>query len=202
MIRGVERSDRGNYTCSIHSVRKSPYVHTSTTYVLHVQGMSAFICASFFFLLSFFLFLTALRALFADTFIVIPVPPTAPSVHIADATSSTLTVSWAAGDTGGAPVRAWAVWWRAAVGGGVWHTRELGRAHSRHVITDLQCGAEYQVRRRALQGRELAMQVKKGSGNRDLSILSAMGKGGCCKRLFSFHCGGVSWFKRGGVCFW
>ncbi|XP_037774719.1 Down syndrome cell adhesion molecule-like protein Dscam2, partial [Penaeus monodon] len=110
VIRGVERGDLGNYTCSIHSVRKSPYVHTSTTYVLHVQ-----------------------------------VPPKAPSVHIADATSSTLTVSWAAGDTGGAPVRAWAVWWRAAVGGGVWHTRELGRAHSRHVITDLQCGAEYQV---------------------------------------------------------
>ncbi|XP_063593040.1 cell adhesion molecule Dscam2-like [Penaeus indicus] len=110
VIRGVERGDLGNYTCSIHSVRKSPYVHTSTTYVLHVQ-----------------------------------VPPTAPSVHIADATSSTLTVSWAAGDTGGAPVRAWAVWWRAAVGGGVWHTRELGRTHSRHVINELQCGTEYQV---------------------------------------------------------
>ncbi|XP_069190704.1 cell adhesion molecule Dscam2 isoform X3 [Procambarus clarkii] len=110
MIRGVERGDRGNYTCSIHSVRKHPYVHTSTTYTLHVQ-----------------------------------VPPSAPSVHIADATVSTLTVSWAAGDTGGAAVRAWAVWWRAATGGGSWHTRELGRTHSKYVITDLQCGAEYQV---------------------------------------------------------
>ncbi|ROT68397.1 putative Down syndrome cell adhesion molecule-like protein Dscam2 [Penaeus vannamei] len=119
VIRGVERSDRGNYTCSIHSVRKSPYVHTSTTYVLHVQ-----------------------------------VPPTAPSVHIADATSSTLTVSWAAGDTGGAPVRAWAVWWRAAVGGGVWHTRELGRTHSRHVINELQCGTEYQERARRPEDQE------------------------------------------------
>ncbi|XP_071546322.1 cell adhesion molecule Dscam2-like isoform X3 [Panulirus ornatus] len=110
MIRGVERGDRGNYTCSIHSVRKHPYVHTSTTYTLHVQ-----------------------------------VPPSAPSVHIADATSSTLTVSWAAGDTGGAAVRAWAVWWRAAMGGGSWHTRDLGRTHSRYIINDLQCGAEYQV---------------------------------------------------------
>lgn len=77
-----------------------------------------------------------------------PVPPSAPSAHISDATSSSLTVSWAAGDTGGAAVRAWAVWWRAAQGGGSWHTRDLGRAHSRFVISDLQCGAEYQVRTR------------------------------------------------------
>ncbi|XP_045118761.1 Down syndrome cell adhesion molecule-like protein Dscam2 [Portunus trituberculatus] len=111
VIRGVERSDRSNYTCSINSVRKHPYVHTSSTYTLHVQ-----------------------------------VPPSAPSAHISDASSSSsLTVTWAAGDTGGAAVRSWAVWWRAASGGGSWHTRELGRAHSRYVIGDLQCGAEYQV---------------------------------------------------------
>ncbi|XP_042236936.1 Down syndrome cell adhesion molecule-like protein Dscam2 [Homarus americanus] len=110
MLRGVERGDRGNYTCSIHSVRKHPYVHTSTTYTLHVQ-----------------------------------VPPSAPSVHIADATASTLMVSWTAGDKGGAAVRSWAVWWRAATGGGSWYTRELGRTHSKYIITDLQCGAEYQV---------------------------------------------------------
>ncbi|KAK8403945.1 hypothetical protein O3P69_000181 [Scylla paramamosain] len=110
VIRGVERIDRGNFTCSINSVRKHPYVHTSSTYTLHVQ-----------------------------------VPPSAPSAHISDATSSSLTVTWAAGDTGGAAVRSWAVWWRAATGGGSWHTRELGRAHSRYVIGDLQCGAEYQV---------------------------------------------------------
>lgn len=47
----------------------------------------------------------------------------------------------------------------------MWHTRELGRAHSRHVITDLQCGAEYQVRLGALQGMVLAMPFKKGLEN-------------------------------------
>lgn len=75
----------------------------------------------------------------------VAVPPSAPSVHIADATISSLKVAWAAGDTGGAAVRSWAVWWRAATGGGSWHTRELGRTHTDYVITDLQCGAEYQV---------------------------------------------------------
>ncbi|XP_064112208.1 cell adhesion molecule Dscam2-like isoform X2 [Macrobrachium nipponense] len=110
VIRGVQRGDRGNYTCSISAVRKHLYLHTSATYSLHVQ-----------------------------------VPPSAPSVHIADATSSSLTVAWTPGDTGGAAVRAWAVWWREALGGGSWHTRELGRTHTSYVITDLSCGAEYQV---------------------------------------------------------
>lgn len=96
------------------------------------------------------LFILSFMYLFPSSFsihspFVFAVPPSAPSAHISDTTSASLTVSWAAGDTGGAAVRAWAVWWRAAQGGGSWHTRELGRAHTRYIINDLQCGAEYQV---------------------------------------------------------
>ncbi|CAL4087963.1 unnamed protein product, partial [Meganyctiphanes norvegica] len=73
------------------------------------------------------------------------VPPHSPLVHIVEATSSSLTVSWSSGDTGGAAIRSWALWWREAAGGGAWHTTEMGRSTSKHSIRDLNCGKEYQV---------------------------------------------------------
>ncbi|CAL4108240.1 unnamed protein product, partial [Meganyctiphanes norvegica] len=78
-------------------------------------------------------------------FLCIPLSPSSPSVLIAEATSSTLSVSWSVEDTGGAAVRSWALWWRPANGGQPWLTTELGRTATKHTIRDLQCGKEYQV---------------------------------------------------------
>ncbi|CAL4128702.1 unnamed protein product, partial [Meganyctiphanes norvegica] len=69
--------------------------------------------------------------------------PGPPTVHISGSSSSSLTVAWASGDTGGAALHGWALWWRVA--GGTWHTVHLGRAQARHTIEGLTCGHEYQV---------------------------------------------------------
>ena len=40
---------------------------------------------------------------------------------------------------------AWAVWWRVELGGGAWHTKELGRSFNSFIFNELECGAKYQV---------------------------------------------------------
>ncbi|CAL4146593.1 unnamed protein product, partial [Meganyctiphanes norvegica] len=75
----------------------------------------------------------------------VQVPPSPPSVLIAEASSSSLTVSWTVVDTGGAAVRTWALWWRADKDGEAWHTTEFGRITTKHTIRDLHCGKQYQL---------------------------------------------------------
>ncbi|CAL4093311.1 unnamed protein product, partial [Meganyctiphanes norvegica] len=72
-------------------------------------------------------------------------PPGPPAVHISGSTATTLTMAWSSGDTGGALIHSWAVWWRAAAGGDTWHNYQLPRNTHRHTINDLHCGQEYQV---------------------------------------------------------
>ncbi|CAL4164965.1 unnamed protein product, partial [Meganyctiphanes norvegica] len=77
--------------------------------------------------------------------VVVQVPPDPPTVLIANTSWSMLTVSWVSGNTGGAALRSWSLWWREAEGGGAWHTKHLPPHTIKYAINNLNCGTQYQV---------------------------------------------------------
>ncbi|CAL4075811.1 unnamed protein product, partial [Meganyctiphanes norvegica] len=69
------------------------------------------------------------------------VPPSKPSLHVTETTSSSIRVQWNVGDTGGAVLTGATLHYRSA--GGEWQINEMGNDRRASTVTGLPCGTRH-----------------------------------------------------------